>query len=660
MSVVMPTVGRGNTLTATTTAQQLTNDTSIGTVDVWVQNDPTSTNHIFVGWQSAQIYRLTPGSSKQFLKTAPSIIYVKSVSGTAIVNWLTEDVDTSTGLGIQGKAGPQGPQGVVGPQGPQGIQGIQGPTGPTGPQGPLGNTGPQGPQGIAGPTGSTGPTGPQGSTGPAGPTGSQGPQGNPGNLSTASGATNQIDVTVGSGNVNVALHDPVIANIIASGKPWLDARKYIVADAKQLTDMQVTTSNRNVHSASANWQQSDVGKLIILCQTRTDTFLRAGGTFSDYSAITSTIASVAGSNDCTYASTYNSVAVAVPDRTATVTGYYGTDDTTNWQTIVSSGFKYILVPEVGMSICGNIPTNWPNIKLMECLSRNFIVVQKAQRAAIFSSTNDLNGIRIVGVKFQGLVTASSPNYVTEQTSDSAIYFVGSRHTTSATNSDQKSIKIHECEFYNFAYNPIEITNCQDALVTRCLLDGCIQGISYNACSYSAVEDNIIRNMPPVVLDQIAIQISEWSVVVGTNDHQFTTRVSRNRVFDCTNTAGILCHDGINVLIDNNWFYNVCSGVATANYNAYASASMSVQKVNILNNVLFGSTANIGGNSQYFGIFVGGFPGDAALGTTDSFTDVVVVKDNIISNFNAGMLNPTFGGLICLGGINRLIIIITHI
>jgi hypothetical protein len=133
------------------------------------------------------------------------------------------------------------------------------------------------------------------------------------------------------------------------------------------------------------------------------------------------------------------------------------------------------------------------------------------------------------------------------------------------------------------------------------------------------------------------------------------RVSRNRVFDCTNTAGVLCHDGINVLIDNNWFYNVCAGVATANYNAYASASMSVQKVNILNNVLFGSTANIGGNSQYFGIFVGGFPGDAALGTTDSFTDVVVVKDNIISNFNAGMLNPTFGGLICLGGINRLII-----
>ena len=85
----------------------------------------------------------------------------------SVVFFLSACVEGDTGpageQGIQGEAGPAGPAGSAGDTGPAGSAGD------TGPAGSAGDTGPAGPAGSAGDTGPAGPAGPAGPEGPAGP-----------------------------------------------------------------------------------------------------------------------------------------------------------------------------------------------------------------------------------------------------------------------------------------------------------------------------------------------------------------------------------------------------------------------------------------------------------------------------------------------------------
>ena len=114
--------------------------------------------------------------------------------------------------GLQGAEGPTGPTGATGLQGIQGVTGATGPTGHTGLQGaegatgPTGHTGPTGFQGVQGVTGPTGATGIQGVTGPTGPTGIQGVTGptGPTGIQGVAGPTGATGVTGPTGHTGPA------------------------------------------------------------------------------------------------------------------------------------------------------------------------------------------------------------------------------------------------------------------------------------------------------------------------------------------------------------------------------------------------------------------------------------------------------------------------
>jgi hypothetical protein len=72
------------TLTATTAAQALPTNTCVEATAV---NDPTSTVDIYVGNATSQSMRLQPGQGVTASVVNTNILYVRSVSGTARVNW---------------------------------------------------------------------------------------------------------------------------------------------------------------------------------------------------------------------------------------------------------------------------------------------------------------------------------------------------------------------------------------------------------------------------------------------------------------------------------------------------------------------------------------------------------------------------------------------
>ncbi len=72
------------TLTATTSAAALPSNACS---EVTVVNDPTSTVDIKVGNATSQSMRVQPGQSVTASLANTNLLYVKSVSGTATVNW---------------------------------------------------------------------------------------------------------------------------------------------------------------------------------------------------------------------------------------------------------------------------------------------------------------------------------------------------------------------------------------------------------------------------------------------------------------------------------------------------------------------------------------------------------------------------------------------
>ncbi len=78
---------RSGTLTATTTPQALASRHE-HIMEVIVQNDPDSSNAVFVGDTRYQHYQLAAGSNVTVKVNDLSIVYVKTASGTATVNWL--------------------------------------------------------------------------------------------------------------------------------------------------------------------------------------------------------------------------------------------------------------------------------------------------------------------------------------------------------------------------------------------------------------------------------------------------------------------------------------------------------------------------------------------------------------------------------------------
>jgi hypothetical protein len=56
-----------------------------------VQNDPNSAQDLYVGGVGSQPWHLPPGGSKSFLVSNVNMIYVKTLTGTATVNWNAGD-----------------------------------------------------------------------------------------------------------------------------------------------------------------------------------------------------------------------------------------------------------------------------------------------------------------------------------------------------------------------------------------------------------------------------------------------------------------------------------------------------------------------------------------------------------------------------------------
>lgn len=59
--------------------------------EVIVQSDPANTTNLLVGDSSSQKLVLTPGQSITVPIISLSLVYVKMVSGTGVVNWLSRD-----------------------------------------------------------------------------------------------------------------------------------------------------------------------------------------------------------------------------------------------------------------------------------------------------------------------------------------------------------------------------------------------------------------------------------------------------------------------------------------------------------------------------------------------------------------------------------------
>lgn len=74
------------TLAATTTAQALGSSTSAS--EVLVQNDPNNGSDILVGSSAAQPLRLQPGQTLAIPAANVNLLWVKTASGTATVNWI--------------------------------------------------------------------------------------------------------------------------------------------------------------------------------------------------------------------------------------------------------------------------------------------------------------------------------------------------------------------------------------------------------------------------------------------------------------------------------------------------------------------------------------------------------------------------------------------
>lgn len=78
----------GGTQTATTTPGALNGGTSLSCTEVYVQNDPGSVYNLYVGYNGAQPLVITPGSGTSLQISNVNLVYVKTSSGTATVNWL--------------------------------------------------------------------------------------------------------------------------------------------------------------------------------------------------------------------------------------------------------------------------------------------------------------------------------------------------------------------------------------------------------------------------------------------------------------------------------------------------------------------------------------------------------------------------------------------
>lgn len=75
----------GGTLTATTVAQAVGTQPS---KEVLVQNDPSSTVNVLIGSSGVQPIVLIPGASIVVDVIDVSLLFVRSASATATVNWL--------------------------------------------------------------------------------------------------------------------------------------------------------------------------------------------------------------------------------------------------------------------------------------------------------------------------------------------------------------------------------------------------------------------------------------------------------------------------------------------------------------------------------------------------------------------------------------------
>jgi hypothetical protein len=86
VSATADTLLDGN-ITATTSAAALTAGASHKQT---VQNDPSNTTDIYVGNATTQSTRLIPGAAMDLTVSNLNLIYVKTVSGTARVNYSAE------------------------------------------------------------------------------------------------------------------------------------------------------------------------------------------------------------------------------------------------------------------------------------------------------------------------------------------------------------------------------------------------------------------------------------------------------------------------------------------------------------------------------------------------------------------------------------------
>lgn len=78
--------GNGGTTALTTTAAQLTT-TPTACMGVSVQNDPDNSVNILVGFSAGQVHEIVPGGDIWLGVGDVSMVYAKTVSGTATANY---------------------------------------------------------------------------------------------------------------------------------------------------------------------------------------------------------------------------------------------------------------------------------------------------------------------------------------------------------------------------------------------------------------------------------------------------------------------------------------------------------------------------------------------------------------------------------------------
>lgn len=90
MSYTSGRLAAGETTGITTTAIPVS-ATTHAIREALVQSDPSNTTNVLIGNSAVQEVVLTPGQSITVPIISLSLIYVKMVSGTGIVNWLARD-----------------------------------------------------------------------------------------------------------------------------------------------------------------------------------------------------------------------------------------------------------------------------------------------------------------------------------------------------------------------------------------------------------------------------------------------------------------------------------------------------------------------------------------------------------------------------------------